>query len=169
MKAVMLKLIWPKTVFILLVAYLFLLAQDKTEFSIQTTDNKNIKLSDLYNKGAVLINFWALWCEPCKAEMKVLKNLYEKYQDKGFTILGINQDSPKSVSKVRAYISSQKISFPIALDPNNQYLQKFNGQSIPYSLLVDRNGEIVYKSVGYLPGDEIKLEKEIQKLFSTTQ
>jgi peroxiredoxin len=169
MEVVMLKSIWPKKVFIFLIAQSFLAAQDKADFSIQTTDNKEIKLSELYNKGPVLVNFWALWCEPCKAEMKVLKNLYEKYQEKGFTILGINEDSPKSVSKVRAYVSSQKINFPVALDPNSQYLQKFNGQSIPYSLLVDRNGEIVYKSVGYLPGDEIKLEKEIQKLLSATQ
>ena len=98
--------------------------------------------------------------------MRVLKKLYEKYKDKGFMILGINQDSPKSVSKVRSYISSQKINFPVALDPNNQYLQKLNGQSIPYSLLFNGEGEIVYKSVGYLPGDEIKLEKEIQKLLA---
>jgi cytochrome c biogenesis protein CcmG/thiol:disulfide interchange protein DsbE len=169
MEIEMLKSTYSKTVFIFLIAHLFLLAQDKTDFSIRTTNNNEIKLSELYNKGPVLVNFWALWCEPCKAEMKVLKNLYKKYQDKGFTILGINQDSPKSVSKVRAYISSQKINFPTALDPNNQYLQKFNGQSIPYSLLINKNGEIVYKSVGYLPGDEVKLENQIQKLLPEVQ
>ncbi|OGV03558.1 MAG: hypothetical protein A3J84_00305, partial [Ignavibacteria bacterium RIFOXYA2_FULL_37_17] len=139
--------------------------QDKVNFSVSTIDNREIELSELYNKGPLLVNFWALWCEPCKVEMRVLKKLYEKYKDKGFMIVGINQDSPKSVSKVRSYISSQKINFPVALDPNNQYLQKLNGQSIPYSLLFNGEGEIVYKSVGYLPGDEIKLEKEIQKLL----
>lgn len=141
-------------------------AQDKLNLSVPTIDNKNIEVSELYKKGPVLINFWALWCEPCKVEMRQLKILYEKYKDKGFTILGINQDSPKSVSKVRSYISSQKINFPVAIDPNSQLLQKFNGQSIPYSLLINKEGEIVYKNVGYLPGDEIKLEKEIQKLLA---
>jgi len=152
-------------VLVLLVIQQSLYSQDKVNFSVSTIDNREIELSELYNKGPLLVNFWALWCEPCKVEMRVLKKLYEKYKDKGFMIVGINQDSPKSVSKVRSYISSQKINFPVALDPNNQYLQKLNGQSIPYSLLFNGEGEIVYKSVGYLPGDEIKLEKEIQKLL----
>lgn len=141
-------------------------AQDQINLSVSTIGNKNIEISELYKKGPLLINFWALWCEPCKVEMRVLKNLYKKYKDKGFTILGINQDSPKSVSKVRSYISSQKINFPVVIDPNSQLLQKFNGQSIPYSLLINEEGEIVYKNVGYLPGDEAKLEKEIQKLLT---
>ena len=140
-------------------------AQDKVSFSFSTIENKNIQISELYKEGPVLINFWALWCEPCKVEMRSLKLLYDKYKNKGFTILGINQDSPKSVSKVRSYISSQRINFPVAIDPNSQLLQKFNGQSIPYSLLINEEGKIVYRNVGYLPGDEIKLEKEIQKLL----
>jgi cytochrome c biogenesis protein CcmG/thiol:disulfide interchange protein DsbE len=151
--------------FIVLISYQ-IPAQDKVSFSFSTIDNKNIQISELYKKGPVLINFWALWCEPCKVEMRSLKLLYDNYKDKGFTILGINQDSPKSVSKVRSYISSQKIKFPVAIDPNSQLLQKFNGQSIPYSLLINKEGEVVYKNVGYLPGDEIKLEKEIQKLLT---
>ena len=157
---------WLNTVFIFVIFSLSVIAQDNIDFSVSTIDNKKIELSDLYNKGPLLVSFWALWCEPCRVEMRPLKILYEKYKDKGFTILGINQDTPKSVSKVRSYISSQRINFPIVIDPNSQLLQKFNGQAIPYSLLIDKNGEIVYKNVGYLPGDEIKLEKEIQKLLA---
>ena len=153
------------TTFIFFILAFSLLAQEKINFSVSTIDNKQIELSELYNKGPLLVSFWALWCEPCKVEMRVLKDVYKKYKDRGFTILSINQDSPKSVSKVRAYISSQRINFPVALDPNSQFLQKLNGQSIPYSLLFNKEGEIVYKSVGYLPGDEINLEKEIQKLL----
>ena len=153
------------TTFIFFILSFSLLAQEKINFSVTTVDNKQVELSELYNKGSLLVSFWALWCEPCKVEMRVLKDVYKKYKDRGFTILSINQDSPKSVSKVRAYISSQRINFPVALDPNSQFLQKLNGQSIPYSLLFNKEGEIVYKSVGYLPGDEINLEKEIQKLL----
>ena len=157
---------WLNTVIIFVIFSLSVIAQDNIDFSVSTIDNKKIELSDLYNKGPLLVSFWALWCEPCRVEMRPLKILYEKYKDKGFTILGINQDTPKSVSKVRSYISSQRINFPVVIDPNSQLLQKFNGQAIPYSLLINKNGEIVYKNVGYLPGDEIKLEKEIQKLLA---
>ncbi len=143
------------------------LTAQETNFKIKTIDNSRVELKDLYSKGAVLVNFWALWCEPCRAEMKYLNAIYKKYKDKGFTILGINQDSPKSVSKVRSYISSQKINYPVALDPNAQYLQKLNGQSVPYSLLYDSNGKLVYKHSGFLPGDEIEIEKQIEQTLSS--
>ncbi len=142
------------------------LTAQETNIKIKTIDNSRVELKDLYSKGAVLVNFWALWCEPCRAEMKYLNAIYKKYKDKGFTILGINQDSPKSVSKVRSYISSQKISYPVALDPNAQYLQKLNGQSVPYSLLYDSNGKLVYKHSGFLPGDEADIEKHIEETLS---
>ena len=156
-----------KLTLLILILFLFieLPAQNKTNFTITTIKNKKVELEKLYSKGPVLISFWALWCEPCKEEMRHLNQIYKKYKDNGFTILGINQDSPKSVSKVRAYVASHKIDFPIALDPDFQYLQKMNGQSIPYLLLFDTNGKIVYKNVGYLPGDESKLENEIRKLL----
>ena len=141
-------------------------AQTKINFSISTINNKKTELDKLYSKGPVLVSFWALWCEPCKEEMRHLNQIYKRYKDRGFTILGINQDSPKSVSKVRAYVASHNIDFPIALDPDFQYLQKMNGQSIPYSILFDTSGNIVYKNVGYLPGDEIKLEAKIMKLIT---
>ena len=156
-----------KLTLLILILFLFieLPAQNKTNFTITTIKNKKVELEKLYSKGPVLISFWALWCEPCKEEMRHLNQIYKKYKDNGFTILGINQDSPKSVSKVRAYVASHKIDFPIALDPDFQFLQKMNGQSIPYLLLFDTNGKIVYKNVGYLPGDETKLENEIRKLL----
>lgn len=141
-------------------------SQNKPDFTVKTLNNENVNVENLYSEGAVLINFWALWCEPCRAEIKYLKAIYQKYKDKGFTILGINQDSPRSVSKVRSYVSSQKIKYPIALDPNSQYLQKLNGQSIPYSLLYDSSGKLVYRHSGYLPGDEIELEKQIKNILS---
>ena len=156
-----------KLTLLILILFLFieLPAQNKTNFTITTLKNKKVELEKLYSKGPVLISFWALWCEPCKEEMRHLNQIYKKYKDNGFTILGINQDSPKSVSKIRAYVASHKIDFPIALDPDFQFLQKMNGQSIPYLLLFDTNGKIVYKNVGYLPGDETKLENEIRKLL----
>jgi peroxiredoxin len=135
------------------------------ELEFETTDNEQMSLGELSAKGPVLINFWATWCQPCKAEIKHLKTIYDKYQDIGLTIVGINQDSPKSLAKVNAFIASQKINYPIVLDPNNQIFQKFNGQVMPYSLLIDGNQEIVFKHTGYLPGDEKKLEEEIKKLL----
>lgn len=154
----------------LLIFFIILLSfsvfpQDNLDLNVKTINNKQIQLSSLYSKGPTLVTFWALWCVPCKQELRHLRTIYNKYHDKGFNILSLNQDSPKSVSKVRAYIASQRIKFYVGLDPDFQYMQKLNGQSIPYSLLFDRKGDIVYKQVGYLPGDEVKLENKIEELL----
>jgi thiol-disulfide isomerase/thioredoxin len=121
-------------------------------------------MSEIYKNGPVLINFWALWCQPCRAEMKALKEIRIKYSLKGLTILGFNQDTPRSVAKVKAYVSSQGIKYPVILDGNTEIFRKFNGQAMPFSILIDTSGDIVYKHTGYLPGDEKKLMEEIDKL-----
>ena len=140
-------------------------AQDKIEFSAETINNEEIVFSEIHKKGPTLVNFWALWCKPCRSEMRHLEAIYEKYKDNGFTILGINQDSPRSVAKVKAFVSSHNINFPIVTDPNQEIFQQFNGQSIPLNVLYNQNGEVVYTHVGYLPGDEIKLEEEIKNVL----
>ena len=142
-----------------------ILAQDNIEFSIETIDNNNLQFSDLNKKGPVLVSFWALWCKPCRAEMRHLESIFDKYKEHGLTILGINQDTPRSLAKVKSYISTHNITFPIALDPNTEIFQQFNGQSIPLSILYNKKGEVVYKHVGYLPGDEIELEEKIRTVL----
>ncbi|MBI1938265.1 MAG: TlpA family protein disulfide reductase [Ignavibacteriales bacterium] len=155
-----------KTILMLLFSFLILEAQSLSEIKVQSIKNETLHLKELYGQGALLINFWALWCQPCKSELPHLNKLYEKYKGRGITILGINQDTPKSVSKVKSFIASQRIDFPIALDSNFEIFNKFNGQVLPYSLLIDRSGNIVYRHTGYIPGDENAFEKEIINLLN---
>jgi len=142
-----------------------LFSQSNIDFSAQTLENKYIKFSEILKDSPTLVSFWALWCKPCRTEMKYLDDFFLKYKIRGFNIIGINQDSPRSLAKVKSFIASHKISFPIVLDPNQDIFQKFNGQSIPLTVLFNKNGEVVYSHIGYLPGDEIELEKEIIKLL----
>ena len=141
-------------------------AQSNIDFSSETLKGEEIKFTEVIKKGPTIVSFWALWCKPCRAEMKHLENMYNNYSEQGFTIIGINQDSPRSIAKVKSYISSHKISFPIVTDPNQELFQIFNGQSIPLTILFNNKGEIVYRHTGYLPGDEKKLESELKKLLS---
>ena len=161
----------PQYIFLCLVHLAFvstisLMAQDKLDLKVQTLKGEQIQLEDLYKKGPTLVAFWALWCEPCKVELKALKSLYLKYHDKGFSLLTINQDSPRSVSKVRAFVSAQVLPFDVVLDPNGELLQSFSGQSVPYALLYDTTGHVVAKHIGYKQGDEKQIENELQKLLS---
>lgn len=159
------KILLIHSLFLLIFFSTSVLSQDYIDFSSETLNNEEIQLSEVYANGPTLVNFWALWCKPCRAEMKHLEVIYNKYKDKGFTIIGINQDTPRSVAKVKSFVSSHNLSFPIVTDPSQEIFQQFNGQSIPLSVLFGKDGKVVYSHVGYLPGDEIKLEGEVKKIL----
>lgn len=153
----------------LLAAFFFvttlLYAQDKFDLKLNSINNEEIQLKKMYTNGPLLVNFWATWCQPCKAEIPHLTRLLEKYSEKGLSIVGINQDSQKSVAKVKSFISAHKIEYPIVLDTNNEIFSRINGQVLPYSLLINKQGEITFKHTGYNAGDEKKIEEEILKLL----
>jgi thiol-disulfide isomerase/thioredoxin len=136
-----------------------------TNISFDELDGTVSNLSDYLRTGPVYINFWALWCEPCKQELRALKTILKENEGKPFSILAVNLDSPKSLAKVKAYVRSQGYAFPVILDPNMQVLQSFNGQNLPFAVLVDKNGKVVTTRTGYLPGDEKEIEEEILKLL----
>jgi len=131
----------------------------------QHIDGREVSLSEYLHKGPVYMAFWALWCQPCIQELKALKALINENRDKQFTILAINQDSPRSVAKVRAFVSAQGYPFPVILDPNQRIFQSYNGQNLPFSVLLNRSGKIVSLRTGYLTGDEDEIAEEIFKLL----
>jgi len=128
--------------------------------------NKKQKLSQYYSDGPILLNFWNLACEPCKKEMKELDKINIKYRDQGFDFVSINIDSPRSMSKVKSYIKSQKFSFTVLSDPKAELFRKMGGKVMPFVIIADSTGEIISRHVGYNPGDEKKLEEEIVHLLA---
>jgi cytochrome c biogenesis protein CcmG, thiol:disulfide interchange protein DsbE len=143
-------------------------AQGKSlkNLNLETLEGTSMKLSQFLEKGPVYINFWALWCEPCKLELRSLKSFAKEHEGEPFTILAVNQDSPKSMAKVKAYVRAQGYSFPVIVDPNNQIFQALNGQNLPFSVLIDKSGKVVTTRTGYLAGDEKEIEKDILSLLT---
>ena len=93
-------------------------AEDQIEkeapnLTLEYLNGKKVTLSQLLENGPVLVDFWATWCEPCKKEMVYLDKFHKQYKEDGFQVLAVNQDSPRSLSKVRSYIRSKRFSFPI--------------------------------------------------------
>ena len=128
--------------------------------------NKKQGLSQYYSDGPLLINFWNLACEPCKKEMKELDKINIKYKGQGFNFVSVNIDSPRSMSKVKSYIKSQKFSFTVLSDPKAELFRKMGGKVMPFVIIADSKGEIISRHVGYNPGDEKKLEEEIVHLLA---
>ena len=136
------------------------------KIKLKDLQNKRQELSQYYSDGPILLNFWNLACEPCKKEMKELDKINIKYRDLGFDYVSINIDSPRSMSKVKSYIKSQKFSFTVLSDPRAELFRKTGGKVMPFVIIADSTGEIINRHVGYNPGDEKKLEEEILLLLS---
>lgn len=135
-----------------------------TQLKLDGLDGSRSVLSEYLKKGPVYMNFWALWCEPCKLELRALKNFAKEHEDAPFTILAVNLDSPKSLAKVKSYVRSQSYPFSVILDPNSQVFQALNGQNLPFAVLIDKSGKVVSTRTGFLPGDEKEIADEILKL-----
>jgi cytochrome c biogenesis protein CcmG/thiol:disulfide interchange protein DsbE len=135
------------------------------EFELQDINGNNVKLSSLLDKGPVMMSFWALWCVPCKEEMKEFNGIYKNYKDSGFVYVAINQDSPKSMAKVKSYIESKSYDFLVLLDTDLHVFETYGGQNLPFSVLLNKKGEVAKTYSGYLSGDEKKIEEDILKVI----
>ncbi|GAB4201632.1 MAG: TlpA disulfide reductase family protein [Bacteroidia bacterium] len=117
------------------------------EIALPDPNGKEIRLSSFKGK-VVLVDFWASWCKPCRAEMPNVVALYKKYKDKGFEILGVSLDKDKE-SWVEA-IKNDGITWPQVSDLkfwNSEVVPIFNVEAIPYTILVDKNGLILAKGL----------------------
>lgn len=142
--------------------------QTAPNIKITMLDGKKTTLNQLLETGPILIDFWATWCVPCKKEMKYLDQFHREYAKDGFQVLTINQDTPRSLSKVKSYIRSKKYKFLVAVDPNQQIANKLNAVVLPTTIMVDQKGNVTWRHQGYLPGDEKEIEKQIIAVLNQT-
>lgn len=149
----------------LLISHLYSQSKSVPNFKLETITGEKVSLYELLKSGPVYINFWAMWCVPCRSELKVIQQIYDEFKEKGASVITVNIDSPRSTSKVKSYIAGQKYTFPVLLDPNQEVFKKLNGNSLPYSLLIDRDGNIRKVRNSYLPGDEKEIVKDIQSIL----
>lgn len=99
----------------------------------------NVALTD-YLGQVVLINNWATWCPPCRAEMPTLQAYYEEHKDQGFTIIAI--DAGDLASDVSKFADEFGLTFPVWLDPNSDAIRAFRNNGLPSSYVLDRSGTV---------------------------
>lgn len=130
------------------------------DFELQTLDGKKMRLSDLKGK-VVMLNFWATWCPPCKQEMPVMQEAYQKYKDQGFEIAAVNIGETDVA--VQSFAKTQGLTFPIWLDYNKDITRQYKIGPIPSSFFIDANGIVAKKNEG--PVNLAQLSGYIQELL----
>lgn len=123
------------------------------DFNLKDLKGNNITLSS-YEGKVLILNFWATWCPPCRAEIPDLIEVYDEYKAKGLEILGISVDqvSPKQVSN---FVERNRMNYPVAMATNDFFRNYPPPQAIPTTLVIDRNGKIQYKKVGLMSKREL--------------
>lgn len=140
---------------------------ESLNFVLRDATGEDVNFKNLLGKGPVLLTFWALWCEPCKLEMKAFKTIIEKFKEDGVSMVAINTDKVKSIAKVRAYVKTQELNFPVLLDPDGSIARDvFSMESLPYSLILSPDGTVYKKHVGFTAGDEVKTESALAELVA---
>jgi cytochrome c biogenesis protein CcmG, thiol:disulfide interchange protein DsbE len=136
------------------------------DFDLQDIDGNSVKLTELLKTGPVFLQFWATWCVPCKEEMKVLNELYGKYKDSGFVYVAVSIDDQKTSSKVKPFIESKGYKFITLFDTDKNVFSNYGGQDPPFSVFLDRKGNVIKSYSGYIQGDDAKLESDIKSALA---
>jgi peroxiredoxin len=138
-------------------------------FTLRDINGKQVSLSDFPDQ-VVLISFWATWCTPCQAEMPHLQRFYDTYKDQGFTVLSINTDDARSSSQVKPLVKSKGLTFPVLLDRETAVVALYNpAKTLPYGVLLAKDGSIAKVFQGYTPGEEVHVEEAIKTALGVTE
>jgi len=128
------------------------------DFSMTDLNGKQISSKDLRGK-VVLVNFWATWCPPCRAEIPDLIKLQDKYRDK-LVIIGVSEDEG-TVDEVKAFVAQQRMNYPVAMT-TPELANVFRGVSaLPTTFVIDREGRLAQRHVGLLVASRTELETQV--------
>lgn len=132
-------------------------------FELADLDGELLSLTELQGK-VVVINLWASWCPPCRAEMPALQNASTSYADEDLVILGVHMTAQDSEANARAFVSEYGLSFPILLDRVGEVGRLYQSRALPTTFFVDRGGIIRQVVVGG-PLSEVTLRSTIESLL----
>lgn len=124
---------------------------------------QEVSLAD-YRGQVVMINIWATWCPPCRAEMPAIQEAYQEYKDQGLVVLALNTTFQDSEADVRAFVTEFELSFPILLDRTGDVSMRYQLRGLPSTYFIDRKGVIQSVVVGG-PMAETVIRSNVENLL----
>jgi len=132
------------------------------DFTLPSAAGANLRLQEQRGQ-VVMLNFWATWCGPCKREMPHLNSIYAKYRAAGFVLLGVNVDDDRR--NAAGLATKLGLNFPVLFDSDQRVSRLYDLNTMPSSVLIDRDGRVRKIYLGYKDGYEDDYEQHIAELL----
>lgn len=136
--------------------------------TLKDMNGKTVRTDTLSNNGKpFIIDFFATWCKPCNRELTAISEVYDEWQEEtGVKIFAVSIDQAQNINKVRPLVDQEGWEYDVLLDPNSDFKRALGIQMIPYVLICDGQGNIVYKHNGYTEGAESELIAKVRELVN---
>lgn len=121
--------------------------------TLKSPDGKEVVIDTLIQNEVVVLCFWSTTCKPCLSELNALAEMANRWHGK-LDIWAVSIDDARSAAKVKALVNGRKWPFKVFIDQKKELFQLLNLTSIPTSLIISGQGKVVYRHIGYTPGDE---------------
>jgi peroxiredoxin len=132
------------------------------DFALKSRGGANLRLSEELG-NVVMVNFWATWCGPCRQEMPLLDEIYDRYRDAGFQLLGVNIDD--DANKAARMADDMGVGFPLLFDQEKEVSRLYDVSAMPVTVLIDRDGTVRHVHHGYRPGYEDAYIEQVRALL----
>ena len=136
--------------------------------TLKDINGKTVRTDTLSNNGKpIIIDFFATWCKPCNRELSAISEVYEDWQEETcFKLIAVSIDQAQNINKVKPLVDSHGWEYDVLLDPNSDLKRALGVQTIPYTIIVDGKGNIVYRHNGYVEGAEEELIEKVRELVA---
>lgn len=150
-----------------LIAFALQAAAQLPSVTLKDINGKTVNTAELSNDGKpFIISFFATWCKPCNRELSAISEVYEEWQEEtGVKLIAVSIDQAQNINKVKPLVDGNGWTYDVLLDPNSEFKRALGIQMIPYVLIVDGKGNIVYKHNGYTEGAEAELIEKVRGLL----
>jgi peroxiredoxin len=136
------------------------------QFDLETPDGERIRLSD-YRGKPVIVNFWATWCPPCRAEMPSFQRAWDQVKGEGISVIAINVG--EDADTIRQFTERVAVSFPLPMDQESRVVQAWPVRGLPTTFVVDPLGRLAFVATGEREWDDAALLDEVRALLKETR
>lgn len=141
-------------------------AQKLPQVMLKSIDGHSVMTDTLSNGGRpFIVDFFATWCKPCNRELDAIAEVYDEWQQEtGVKIFAVSIDQAQNINKVKPLVDAHSWDYDVLLDPNGELKHALGVQFIPFVLICDGKGNIVYRHNGYKDGEEQELIEKVREL-----